>query len=35
MADVHPTRILVAGDIHGDLPFLVRVADRAAGELPR
>jgi Calcineurin-like phosphoesterase len=32
MVGVQPTRILVAGDIHGDLPFLARVADRAVAE---
>jgi len=32
MVGVHPTRILLAGDIHGDLPFLARVADRAVDE---
>lgn len=29
IVDVSPTRILVVGDIYGDLPFLARVADRA------
>jgi len=32
MAPMHPTRVLVAGDLHGDLPFLARVAERAAEE---